>query len=449
MKNYDVIIIGAGSAGLSALNVVRKKTENVLLIDQGPLGTTCARVGCMPSKALLQAAHDYHRSRRLNAQGLVKGEWKLDRPALMKHVRAMRDHFVSFVLRDIDALGERFQQGRAQFIGPDAIRIDGTTEARAKAIIIATGSEPIIPDPFKAFRKHIVTTDDFFELEDLPERWAVIGLGPIGLEIGQALAWLGCPVSGYDTGRDVAGLKDPEVNAAAISALQEDMSLTLGRQATLEEQGGRVQVLADGRRTVDKVLVAVGRRPRVHDLGLENTGCRLDAKGNPCFDPKTAAVEGAPLFIVGDADSKAPIQHEAVADGRRAAHNALRTKPEEVAGSVRLGIVFTEPNIVSVGRAFDDVGDAVIGDAAFEDQGRSKIMGRNVGRLRVYAERASGRIIGAEMAAPAAEHMGLLLASFVQTKTTLAEALRLPFYHPTIEEGLRTALRDAEKKIKK
>lgn len=446
MKNYDVIIIGAGSAGLSAVSVVQKKTDSFLLIDQGPLGTTCARVGCMPSKVLLQVAHDVRRGRCLLDKGLVKGHWEVDRAAVMREVRKYRDHFVSFVLEDLQDLGERFIQGRAEFIGPNVLRIDGKTEVKAKSVIVATGSEPIIPEPFRPFKSSIVTTDEFFEMEDLPSRWAVIGLGPIGLEMGQGLSSLGCEVTGYDAANEIAGLKDPKVNAAAIEAVGKSLPLLLGQKTMLEGKNGSVQVIASGQRqTVDKVLMAVGRRPRVQGMGLENIGARFDEKGHPRFDPKTARIEGTPHFIAGDADSRAPIQHEAVFEGRKAARNSLMDKPEAVEDAVRLGIVFTEPNIGSVGEHFSEIGDAITGEVTFEDQGRSKIMDQNVGRLHIYAERSSGRIIGAEFAAPAGEHLALLISCFIQQNMTLADALRLPYYHPTVEEGLRSALKMAAK----
>lgn len=186
-RKVDVAIIGAGSAGLSALREVRKVTDRFIVIDDGPLGTTCARTGCMPSKALIQAANDFHRCRG-------KGP-PLEIPETLARVRALRDRFAGGAADSAKRLGRRLIRGRARFAGPGALRV-GQEEFLAKRVILATGSRPVVPEEFRALGDRVVTTDSLFELEDLPGRIAVVGLGPAGLELGQAFSRLGLKVTG-------------------------------------------------------------------------------------------------------------------------------------------------------------------------------------------------------------------------------------------------------------
>jgi len=449
-KRFDVAIIGAGTAGLATLAVVRRQTENFVIVNDGAYGTTCARVGCMPSKALIEVANVLHGRRMMREMGIRGGEHLgADVPEILRHVRRVRDGLVHGVLRLTADLGERNIAGRARLVGPQALEVDGK-RIEAERIVIATGSRPIVPKPWHGLGARLLTTDDLFEQPDLPRRVAVIGLGAVGAEMAQALARVGLEVSGFDALDRVAGLTDPAVNEAAVAALREAFAVHLGAPAELAAEGEGVRVNA-GKASVacDKVLVALGRRPNLDDLGLENLGVELDERGMPTFDPRSMQIGDLPVFIAGDVNTRAPILHEAADDGWIAGRNALRDEPECFQRRTRLGIVFTDPNVAVVGRSFGALerDEAAIGEVNLKGQGRLRMSGEDRGLIRVYAERASGRLIGAELCAPHGEHVGHLLALAVQQRLTLAELLRLPFYHPTLEEALRTALRSAAKQL--
>jgi dihydrolipoamide dehydrogenase len=168
------------------------------------------------------------------------------------------------------------------------------------------------------------------------------------------------------------------------------------------------------------------------------------------FDRQTLQCGDSPIFIAGDANIDVPLLHEAADEGRIAGQNAARF-PDVRPGLRRAGlaVVFSDPQLAVIGTRYADLapGSAVIGEVSFEDQGRSRVMLRNRGLLHVYAEVRSGRFLGAEMIAPDAEHLGHLLAWALQSGHTIARMLEMPFYHPVVEEGLRTALRDAQAKL--
>ncbi|MDZ7811505.1 MAG: FAD-dependent oxidoreductase [Arhodomonas sp.] len=190
-------IIGAGTAGLTALKEAQRHTDDVVLINDGPYGTTCARVGCMPSKALLAAAHGFA-GRHFLAEAGVEGTEALsvDLPAVMERVRELRDRFIAGPIKLAKSLGDRSIRGRPRFLDGNTLEV-GDKRIEADAVIIATGSRPVIPGPWQALGDRVISTDDFFEQRDLGRRVAVVGLGAIGAELGQALGQLGLDVRGF------------------------------------------------------------------------------------------------------------------------------------------------------------------------------------------------------------------------------------------------------------
>ena len=437
----DVVIIGAGSAGLSALREVRTQTQSFAIINDGPWGTMCARVGCMPSKLLIAAANACHSREDLRELGIRGGEHLVaDLPAVLRRVRALRDAFVKSNLPATRGLGHRAISGRAQLLGPGVVRVNGK-ELRTRRLIIATGSSPIVPAPWKALGERLLTTDTLFEQQTFPSRMAVIGLGALGVELAQALARLGITVTAFEGASTIAGLTDPQVSSAAVHALRRELTLHLGHAAQLAPTATGVRVSAAKATTVvGKVLVALGRRPNVEGLGLDTLGVALNEEGLPKVNPRTMQLGRLPVFLTGDATGEPSVLHVALDDGHIAAVNALAKQIRPVARRTPLSIVFCEPGIARVGRPFSEL-DPLVGEARFEDQGRARIAQRNFGILRVYADRASHRLLGAELCAPAAEHLAHLLALAIQRKLTVRQLLQLPFYHPTFEEGLRSALR--------
>jgi dihydrolipoamide dehydrogenase len=454
----DVAVIGAGTAGMVAYRAAKSHHERVVLIEGGAYGTTCARVGCMPSKLLIAAADAANAVAHAPEFGVHAGLVRIDSRKVMARVRAERDRFVGFVLDDIDRIPQSDRlRGHACFIGPDLLQVDDHTVINAARIVIATGSSPNILDSLRGLGDRLVTSDGIFEWTDLPKSVAVVGTGVIGLELGQALHRLGVRVALYGRSKNLAQLSDPAVLEAATKCLGRELDLRLdSRVIGVERDGDQVMLRWSGAGTdeqserYDYVLAATGRTPNVAQLGLEHTGLVLDAAGIPLFDPVTMQCGDSPIFIAGDADGERPVLHEAADQGRIAGDNAGRFP--NVRPGLRhtpFSIAFTDPQIAVVGEPFRVANEKqiVIGEASFENQGRSRVIGQNCGLLRVYADTASGRFIGAEMTGPRNEHLAHLLAWGHQKQMTVVDMLEMPFYHPVVEEGLRTALRNAKKKL--
>lgn len=452
----DVAIVGAGTAGMGAYRGARAHTDSVLLIEGGAYGTTCARVGCMPSKLLIAAAEAAHQARHATAFGVKVPSVTVDGAAVMARVQRERDRFVNFVLEAVDAMapGDRLA-ARVKFQNANTLITDDGQLIHAKRIVIATGSVPVLPPMLKGISTRLLTNENVFDLPALPTSLAVFGPGVLGLELAQAMSRLGVKVKVFGVGGGIAGIQDAAIRELANQSFNQAFYLDASADVTSVTEtatGVEVNYLhRDGvwrTETFDQVLAATGRAPAVAGLGLEHTGLQLNEHGVPAFDRFTLQCGSSTIFIAGDASNDSPLLHEAADQGRIAGQNAARF-PDIQPGLRRtpLGIVFTDPQIASVGLNLKQLelhhqDRFAVGVVSFEDQGRSRVMLRNFGLLKVYGEQGSGLFLGAEMFGPAAEHIGHLLAWAAQQRMTVSHMLEMPFYHPVIEEGLRTALRD-------
>ncbi len=453
-RNVDVAILGAGTAGLSARRAAKKAGATALMIDPGPFGTTCARVGCMPSKLLIAAADVAHNASEAAPFGIEIPHVKIDGPAVMKRVQAERDRFVGFVNDAIDTAKQEGELlvGRGRVTGPGKLQVDEHTEVTFKRLVIATGSSSFTPPPFRGLEQAMLSNEEVFELDDLPGSMLVVGLGVIGLELGQAFARLGVRVTLVGLGGTVGPLSDPAVKKEALDVFGRELDVhgdyTLHG---IEPVAGGVQVRFQDSQGVErdeffeKVLMAAGRSPNLRNLGLETMGVKADDWGQYAIGFETMQLGDHPVFVAGDVNSIRPLLHEAAHEGRVAGRNAaLFPEIESPPRQVSMGVVFTAPQIGMVGQSYAELQScaAVAGEVDYGKQGRARVHRKNAGRVRVYADKDSGVLLGAELFGPAVEHLTHLLAWVVQRGLTVHEVLELPFYHPVIEEGLRTALVD-------
>jgi dihydrolipoamide dehydrogenase len=458
--HVDVAVIGAGTAGLAAYRAAVAAGARAVVVEGGPYGTTCARVGCMPSKLLIAAADAAHAPASWAEFGLcLDGTLRVDGGKVMARVKRERDRFVGFVLEGVEAIpeGDRLR-GHARFDGDRALVVGGAQRVTFGRAIIATGSSPAVAPVLRGLGDRLVVNDDVFDWDELPRSVAVFGPGVIGLELGQALSRLGVRVLIFGRDGHVGPFSDPAVREYATRTFQRELALDPDarvRSVERDRDGVRVRWRASGgveeSALVDRVIAATGRSPNVRGLGLETTSLALDARGVPVFDRLTMQCGRHPIFIAGDASDDLPLLHEAADEGRIAGENAARF-PDVRPASRRtpLAVVFSDPQLAVAGARHAALvpGSFVTGAVSFENQGRSRVMLRNRGLLHVYADAATGGLRGAEMIGPDAEHLAHLLAWAIQSGMTVDRALEMPFYHPVVEEGLRTALRDAQAKLR-
>jgi dihydrolipoamide dehydrogenase len=450
-RHVDVAVIGAGHAGLNAIKEIRKVTDNYVLINGGTLGTTCARFGCMPSKVTLHVAETFNHRAQHKRFGIKGGEHlRIDLAEAMEGIRDLRDMFVDLILANTtDDMGDALIEGYARFVDSHTLQV-GDQIVHTRATVIATGAHSFVPSEWHDFQDGILTVETLFEQETLPESIAVLGLGPVGLELAQALHRLGIRVVAIDQGSRIARIADPVVNQAAIDIIAREFPLWLGTDVSIERLGGRFRVRAGSQEIdVEKLLVAVGRRPNLAGLGLERLGVNTDQHGVPLYNPFTMQVYPLPVYIAGDAAGGLATLQRAAEQGRIAGYNAARRNAREFKPKTHMSIVFSDPNVVSVGSLWSELNQdtTIVGEARFGPVGRAVITGHNRGILRVYAERASGRILGAAMVGAQCEHLAHLLAWAVEKSMTVTDALRMPYYHPVFEEAIQDALYELDRQL--
>jgi dihydrolipoamide dehydrogenase len=457
--DYDVAVIGAGTAGIAAYRAAAAAGARAVLIERGPGGTTCARVGCMPSKLLIAAGAAAHAARSTDLFGVRVSGVAVDGPAVLRRVRAERDRFVGSVFEGLDALPDESRlAGSARFADGRTLVVEDRARIRFRAAVIATGSSPVVPEPLQGLDGRVLTTDTLFEIPDLPESLAILGAGAVGVEIAQAMARLGVSVTVIDAGQTVAGLSEPDLVAQAVAILGAEFALHLGARVQaaapdgdgvrLEwtDHAGRPQVTR-----VARVLAAAGRSPNLEALDLATAGLRPGEGGVPDFDHRSLLCAGAPILIAGDADAWRPVLHEASHQGALAGTNAAAVaagRPIETPAPLTpFAMVFTHPQAATVGASYDpEAEDRVVGAADFSDQGRARVEGLNRGGIRIWADR-TGRVLGGEMFGPAVEHLAHLLIYVVGEGATVRSLCERPAYHPTMEEGFLTAMSDIKQKI--
>ncbi len=408
IRNCDIAIIGAGTAGLHAYKSATKAGADVLLIERGPGGSTCTRTGCIPSKLLIAAGPSAADARKADVFGLVVAGVAINGRAVMRRLRAERDKADGQIKDQCRAIPEEHRlHGEARFTGPTTLAVGGAV-IEARSVIIAVGAHPEVPASLGPVRALVHTHETIFEIEDLPQTLAVIGAGPLGLELAQAFAKLGVSVTVLDKSGKIGALADPVAEAAAREALREDFAVHLGVEVKAAMAAGKARLswigVDEGSVEVDMVLAPTGRTPELSSLDLGACGVALDDKGVLLFDPDTRRCGDAQVFVAGDVGAWRPVLHEAARGGTIAGAVATGAAPPPPVPP--LSIAFTEPNLVEVGARFGALpGDAITGEAKATDNARSGIDAQDEGLVHLYAD-PSGKLLGGTIVLTGGEHLG-------------------------------------------
>lgn len=406
--DVDVVVVGAGAAGLGAADAAVRKGASVALVERRRLGGECTWAGCVPSKALIERAREVWGGRR---QGLT-GE--VDFPRIMAEVHAAMERIgQDESLPTLEAKGIRVLEGQATFTGPRQLSVDGTNVTARRAVILATGSAPAVPAVDGLEGSPYLTNDTVFELTALPTRLGVLGGGPIGLELAQTYQRLGSAVTLLQRGPRLAPKEEPEASEVLAAVLRaEGVDVRLGSElkgvsgtgpVTLHATGGDVEV--------DALLVAVGRQPVTDGLGLDVVGVERSEPGWIRVDDKLrTSVEG--VLAIGDCTGGLQFTHVGYDQGAQAVANALGRRPGRWNDAVIPWATFTDPEIGRVGmteqQAFEVHGArARVAHLPMADTDRGRATGKTEGFVKLIAgpkgplgSLAGGSLLGATVVCP-------------------------------------------------
>ena len=457
MEEFDVAVLGGGTAGITAAEIAQANGKRVVLIEEARIGGECTWDGCVPSKALIQAARLRHDIGRAADFGLQVGEVQVDFPAVMASVHEAIATIAQFEdAGRMEARGIAVRKGHARLAARHTLTVNGD-QIHAERIILCTGSRPSIP-PIDGLNDVLYfTNENLFELTRLPQHLLVLGAGATGLEMGQAFRRLGSDVTMIEVERNLLLREDADIAAYAQGLLErEGIRFMLGAQVervTSSDSTISLDCVVDGGQgTVegDVLLVAAGRRPNTENLGLEAVGVKVEKHGVVVNEKLETTAQG--IYAAGDVTGLYPFTHVAAYQARIAANNASG-KGGRADYRVVPWVIFTEPEIAHVGlteaeareRHGNDVHVVTLPYTAID---RAVIERQPRGLIKVIVGKkpligyalGEGEVIGAHLVGPLA---GELLHEFVvsmQARTfsgRLAQALHA---YPAMSMGVQQAV---------
>ena len=450
MPEYDLIVIGAGPGGYVAAARAADLGMKVACVDKGWLGGTCLQVGCIPSKALLEATHHWAELQDgLDEQGIIVGELKLDLAAMM----ARKSKIVDTMTKGVGALfkgkGVDYVVGSARLAGGGSVVVDGADDLNGERILLATGSAPVeLPDlPFDG--THILSSTEALSLESVPTRMVVIGAGAIGLEMGSVWSRLGTQVEIIEFMNAVLPGADAEISQQVQRTLKrQGMSFRLSTRATgadLDGDGIKLYVAGqEGENTTvecDCVLVAVGRRPQTEGLGLESAGVETTERGFVTVDDDyRTTVDG--VFAIGDVTPGPMLAHKAEAEGLVAVER-MAGMGSSVNYEAIPNVVYTHPEVASVGlseTAAQEAGHQVrTGKYLFRANARAHSINCIDGFVKVVADAGTDRLLGVHIFGPQASHLIAEAVVAMEFRASAEDLARTVHAHPSLSEVVREA----------
>jgi len=448
-KKHDLVVIGAGPGGYVAAIRAAQLGLNTACIEKEPaLGGTCLRIGCIPSKALLEASERYHETKSgLLEFGVRVSGVELDLGRMM----TKKDNVVGALTQGVQHLfkknGVTRYQGQARIAGPGKVVVegaDGPLELETKHILIATGSKPAGLRGV-AFGDRIGTSTEALSYPEVPRHLIVIGAGYIGLEMGSVWRRLGAQVTVVEYLERILPGMDSELASEAERIFErQGMAFKLGSAVTAARvEGNEVVVDIHGQDSIkgDRVLVAVGRVPNTEGLGLSSVGIELDPRGRvPVDDSFRTYVPG--IYAIGDVIRGPMLAHKAEEEGI-ACVEGIVTGHGHVNYDAIPGIVFTHPEIAAVGKTEDELKDQKIpykrGVFPFIANGRARALGAVEGRVKMLAHAETDRVLGVHVIGPRAGDLIAEAAVAIEFGASSEDIARSSHAHPTLAEAMKEA----------
>jgi mercuric reductase len=445
-RDYDLVVIGSGGGAFAGAIRARDLGRTVLMVEHGTPGGTCVNVGCISSKALLVRSE---RAARTGVPTLT--EAVADKDKLVERLRQTKYTDL------IDEYGIDFRPGHARLTGPHSIEVDGES-VTAEAILLATGARPAVPAITGLEATGFLTSTEALELTDAPARLAVIGAGPVGLEVGQLLGNFGSQVT-FVARRDIAPRAEPEVSAGLREVLEAEGHRVVTHATTIEVSTDGSEKLLSGHADgapfelrADEILVATGRTPNTEDLGLEEVGVQLDPSGAIAVDSYQRTSVPS-IYAAGDLTSQPRFVYVAAAAAVAAVENALAGGDDELDFAALPQVVFTSPAIAQAGITEAEARECGVEVTTtvmpLDAVPRALVNDDTRGLFKLIAEADSGRLLGASILAEGAPDVIQSAVLAIARGMTVDELAGTWAPYLTMAEGLKLAAQTFERDVSK
>ncbi len=459
MQDFDLIVIGGGSAGYAAARTFQEEGGSVAVVDGGAeLSGLCILRGCMPSKTLIYSAEMLHLAKQGKVFGFECRDTRADMASIQSRKKQIIAEFADYRKEQLNDGRFSLFRSRAWFIDEKSVQMEDGTVIRADKFIISTGSKISMPPVFGLDQVSFKTSDDVLDLSEIPKEVVVLGGGIVACELSQFLHRVGSQVTLLQRSSHI--LKEfPERASTCVQCKfrEEGMIVKTGvsieRLEQTDDETIRVDYLQEGgsQSIGTKFLFhALGRAPATDRLNLAEIGVRIKKSGH--IQTNAFQQTSVPhIYAAGDCAGPHEIVHIAIRQGETAANHALGKATEPISYDHLLGVVFTDPQVASVGALPKDLDDRGIeylsAEYPFDDHGKSILMEAKHGYVAVHAEKKTGVVLGAECVGKDAGELIHTLSVAVSMRATVHQLARADWYHPTLSEIWTYPIEDLAEKI--
>ena len=451
MEKFDAIVIGSGPGGyVCAIKLAQLGIKVACVEGNSALGGTCLNVGCIPSKALLNASHNYHNA----IENFSKMGIEVDPPVVnWNKMLSYKESMIADNTKGIEYLFKKNKitliKGWASFMDKNTIRVDNKSY-RAEYFVIATGSQSTNLNDIEFDEKVILSSTGALELKEIPKKMIIVGAGVIGLEMGSIYSRLGTEVTVLEYFDKVLNGMDHDISKNFKAILQKQgfkFHLNCSVSMIAKEKKG-VKVTFQARESdeisnlsADVVLVATGRKPLTKGLNLENIGVELNSKGQIETDSNWRTI-AKNIFAIGDVTAGPMLAHKAEEEGIAVAE-VIAGQAGHVNFEVIPSVVYTDPEVAAVGKTENELKEAGIGikvgKFSFMGNGRAKTVFSNNGFVKIIADSNSDKILGAHIIGPAAGDLVHEVCVAMEFGASTEDLARTCHAHPTFSEAVREA----------